>query len=159
MSPRSRFYYRDPTAPEQKNPRRLGVIALIERDGMMLLERRVDAPVWSFIAGSVEDTETLIETLRREVLEETGFIVSGCQLFGTFTDPTRIISYADGNVVRFSSFAYSVEVESFDSLQVSDESEELRFFLDTELCELAMPATQRPVVERLLSGDRPPHLK
>jgi 8-oxo-dGTP pyrophosphatase MutT (NUDIX family) len=137
----------------------LGVIALIERDGMMLLERRVDAPVWSFIAGSVEDTETLIEALRREVLEETGLIVSGCQLFGTFTDPTRIISYSDGNVVRFASFAYSVEVESFDSLQVSDESEELRFFLDTELYELAMPATQRPVVERLLSGDRPPHLE
>jgi 8-oxo-dGTP pyrophosphatase MutT (NUDIX family) len=78
--------------------RRLGVMALIERDGSLLLERRADAPLWSLIAGGVEDTETLAEALRREVLEETGLIVVGHDLFGTFSDPTRIIRYPDGNV-------------------------------------------------------------
>jgi hypothetical protein len=56
------------------------------------------------------------------------------------------------------SFAYTVEVASFEGLRASDESEEIRFFpLDT-LRDIDVPATQRPVLERLLSRDPPPHL-
>ena len=62
----SRFYYRDPAAPEPNHPRTLSVIALIDRDGLLLLERRADAPLWSLIAGMVEDTETFAAALRRE---------------------------------------------------------------------------------------------
>jgi NAD+ diphosphatase len=39
---------------------------------MLLLERRVDAPLWSLIAGRVEDDESLADAVRREVFEETG---------------------------------------------------------------------------------------
>jgi 8-oxo-dGTP pyrophosphatase MutT (NUDIX family) len=97
--------------------------------------------------------------LRREVLEETGLVVTRCELFGTFTDPTRIISYADGNVVRVASFAYVVAVASFDGLRASHESEELRFFPRAELLALDVPATQRQVLEKLVSVEPPPHLE
>jgi 8-oxo-dGTP pyrophosphatase MutT (NUDIX family) len=156
---RSRFYYRDPNAPEPNHRRTLSVIALIERDGSVLLERRSDAPIWSLIAGMVDDTETLAEALRREVLEETGLNVSSYQLFGTFTDPTRIVSYPDGNVFRVASFVYCVAVESFSGLRPSSESEELRLFPKSVLLELDLPATQRHIVERFLSGDPGPHLE
>lgn len=156
---RSHFYYRDPQAPEPNHRRTLSVIAIVERDGSVLLERRSDAPVWSLIAGMVEDTETLADALRREVLEETGLTVSSYELFGTFTDPTRIVSYPDGNVFRVASFVYSVAVESFSGLRPSSESESLRFFPKRELLELDLPATQRHIVERLLSGDKSPHLE
>jgi 8-oxo-dGTP pyrophosphatase MutT (NUDIX family) len=159
VTERSRFYYRDADAPEPNNARILGIGALIERDGSLLLERRVDAPLWSLIAGRVEDDESLGDALRREVHEETGLTVVAYELFGTFTDPTRVIAYADGNVYRVASFAYLVEVESFDELRVSDESEELRFFPKDELLALDVPATQRPVFERYVSGDAPPHLE
>jgi len=159
MVGRSHFYYRDPRAPEPNHRRTLSVIALIERDGSILLERRTDAPVWSLIAGMVEDTETLTQALRREVREETGLTVSSYELFGTFTDPTRIVSYADGNVFRVASFVYFVTVESFGGLRPSSESEQLRFFPKTEILELDLPATQRHIVERLVSGDPPPHLE
>lgn len=159
MKEQTRFYYRDATAPEPMAPLRLGVMALIERDGSLLLERRADAPLWSLIAGGVEDAETLAEALQREVFEETGLTVVGYDLFGTFSDPTRIIHYPDGNVIRVASFAYTVEVASFDALRASDESEELRFFPREALRDLDVPATQQPVLERLLSGDPPPHLE
>ena len=159
MVGRSHFYYRDPRAPEPNHRRTLSVIALIERDGSILLERRTDAPVWSLIAGMVEDTETLTQALRREVREETGLTVSSYELFGTFTDPTRIVSYADGNVFRVASFVYFVTVESFGGLRPSSESEQLRFFPKTEILELDLPATQRHIVERLVSGDPPPPLE
>lgn len=158
MAKRTQFYYRDPAAPVPIGLRRLGVIALIERDGSLLLERRTDAPLWSLIAGGVEDTETLAEALRREVLEETRLTVVRHSLFGTFSDPSRIISYPDGNVLRMASFAYTVEVASFDGLTASEESEELRFFPREALRDLDVPATQRPVLERLLAGEPPPHL-
>lgn len=158
MTQRSQFYYRDPLAPEPIGLRRLGVIALIERNGSFLLERRTDAPLWSLIAGAVEDTETLAEALRREVLEETGLTVVRHSLFGTFSDPSRIIRYPDGNVLRMASFAYTVDVASFEGLRTSEESEELRFFPREVLQDLDLPATQRPVLERLLSGEPEPHL-
>jgi 8-oxo-dGTP pyrophosphatase MutT (NUDIX family) len=159
VAERTHFYYRDPTAPEPNHPRTLSVIALIRRDGSLLLERRVDAPVWSLIAGMVHDTETLTDGLRREVREETGLTVSSCELFGTFSDPTRIVSYADGNVYRIASFVYLVGVASFESLRASAESEELRLFPESELLELDLPATQRHILERYLSGEPPPHLE
>jgi ADP-ribose pyrophosphatase YjhB (NUDIX family) len=137
----------------------LGVGALIERNGALLLERRVDAPLWSLIAGRVENDESLTDGLRREVLEETGLVVARCELFGTFTDPTRIVAYPDGAVMRVASFVYRVAVESFDGLRASEESEELRFFAKGDLLRLDVPATQRPVFERYLSGKAPPHLE
>jgi 8-oxo-dGTP pyrophosphatase MutT (NUDIX family) len=159
MAERAHFYFRDDAAPEPNRPRGLGVLALIERDGSLLLERRTDAPLWSLIAGAVEDTESLTEALRREVHEETGLAVSGYELFGTFSDPSRIARYPDGNVYRVASFAYLVEVESFEGLRPSSESEELRFFSKDELSGLDLPATQWSVIERFLAGDPPPHLE
>lgn len=93
------------------------------------------------------------------MFEETGLTVSSYELFGTFTDPTRIVSYADGNVYRVASFVYSVTVESFGDLRTSAESEELRFSPKRGLLELDLPATQRHVVERFLSDDAVPHLE
>lgn len=155
----SRFHYRDPAAPEPNRPRMLGVAALIERDGALLLERRVDAPLWSLIAGRADDGESLTDALRREVLEETGLRLTRVELFGTFTDPARIVSYPDGNIYRVASFVYRVDVESFAPLRKSDESEELRFFEKAELLELPVPATQRPVFELYVSGAPGPHLE
>jgi 8-oxo-dGTP pyrophosphatase MutT (NUDIX family) len=159
MQTRSRFYYRDPAAPEPNHPRTLSVIALIERDGSLLLERRRDASLWSMIAGMVHDSETLTDALRREVREETGLTVTSYELFGTFSDPTRIVSYPDGNVFRVASLVYSVGVASFEGLRASRESEELRFFSKEGLLAIDLPATQRPVLEKLLSSAPPPHLE
>jgi 8-oxo-dGTP pyrophosphatase MutT (NUDIX family) len=159
MVRRTRFYYRDPRAPEPNRPLRLGVLALIERSGSLLLERRADAPLWSLIGGDLQGAETLTAALRREVREETGLAVSSYELFGSFSDPTRIVSYPDGNVVRSIAFVYVVAVVSFSGLRASFESEELRFFPKSELLALDLPATQRPIIERFLSGTSPPHLE
>lgn len=159
MTARTRFFFGDPSAPEPTAPRVLGVGALIERNGLLLLERRADSGLWSLVAGHVEEDESLVGALRREVHEETGLTVARYELFGTFTDPARIVSYPDGNVLRVASFVYLVDVESFDGLRASDESEELRFFARDELRGLDVPATQRPVFERYLGGEPPPHLE
>jgi ADP-ribose pyrophosphatase YjhB (NUDIX family) len=106
----ARFFYRDPTAPTPNRPPSLGVLALIEYDGALLLERRSDCGRWGLIGGAVDAGESLTDALRREVHEETGLTVTGYRLFGTFSDPTRIAAYPDGNVFRVIGIVYTVEV-------------------------------------------------
>jgi 8-oxo-dGTP pyrophosphatase MutT (NUDIX family) len=150
------FFYRDPNAPRPNRPIGVGVLALIERDGRLLMELRSDCGRWGFVGGAVEVDESLEDALRRETLEETGLVVTGEELFAVLPGPSRIVRYPDGNVVRLMTFVYRAEVEDFGTLQRSDESEELRFFRPEELEELDVIETSRPVLDAYL--DPPPGL-
>ncbi len=149
--PLSRFFYQDPAAPEPTRPLSLGVVALIEREGTLLLEQRADAGRWGLIGGVVEMGESLEGALRREVEEETRLAVSRFSLFGTFSDPSRRIQYPQGDVLRIVTLAYAVEVEDFGALALSDESTELRFFSRDELPRVDVVETHRHIVDAFLT--------
>jgi ADP-ribose pyrophosphatase YjhB (NUDIX family) len=123
-----------------------------------LLDRRADAGVWGPIGGALEHDETLIDGLCREVREETGLEVASYALFGTFSDPGRVIAYADGNVYQLVSVAYTVQVVDPSKLRISSESTELRFFGRPELPPEDFAAAHQPVIERYLGGEPPPFL-
>lgn len=146
-------YYRDPAAPEPNRPRSTGVMALIERDGSVLVERRADSDVfeWAFIGGAVGE-ESVLDALHREVREETGFEIDAAQLFGIFSDPTRIVAYPDGNVHRLTSIAFRVVPAGAGSPRLSDESVEMRFVSRAELGTLPFWPAHRPVRDALLAG-------
>lgn len=150
------FFCGDPDAPRPNRPIGVGVLALIERDGALLLERRSDCGRWGLVGGRVEIDESLEDGLRREMLEETGLVAVECSPFGVFDDPTRIVRYPDGNVVRLLTFAYEVRVEDFETLRRSEESEELRFFRHEELASLDVIETARPIIEGYVSRGVPP---
>jgi 8-oxo-dGTP pyrophosphatase MutT (NUDIX family) len=100
------------------------VLALIERDGALLLGRRSDRGRWGLIGGAVDAEEALEEALRRETRTETGLEVKkSAGLFRAFPDPPRIVRVSDGNVVRLISFGYTVAVEGLEELPCSEESE------------------------------------
>ena len=141
------FFYRDPDAPRPNRPIGVGVLALIERDGELLMERRSDCGRWGFVGGAVEVEEALEDALRREVLEETGLVVTNEWLFAVFPGPSRVVRYPDGNVVRLMTFVYRAEVEDFGTLRRSDESEELRFFRREELSGLDVIETSEPILD------------
>lgn len=126
------------------------MLALIERDGRLLMERRSDCGRWGFVGGAIEAEESLEEGLRREVLEETGLVVTDEELFVVFPGPSRVVRYPDGNVVRLLTFVYRARVEGFGTLRRSDESEELRFFRREELPGLDVIETSRPIVDAYL---------
>jgi 8-oxo-dGTP pyrophosphatase MutT (NUDIX family) len=153
--PGTSFHYRDPLAPKPNRPTTLGVSALIEQDGRLLLERRSDNGQWGLIGGGVESDESLDQALRREVPEETGLTITSYTLFGTFSDPSRIGSFANGDVVRFVVLVYRAEVEGFSALACSDESLELGFFTRAELADLDVVATGRDVLDAYLTRQPP----
>lgn len=144
-------------APRPNHPRLPSVIALIEDEqGRLLLDRRADAPVWALIGGSLEDDETFIQALRREIQEETGLEMIGYEFFGTFSDPGRVVAYPDGNIFQLASLAYRVKVASPSILRVSSESTELRFFDKGELPPDELVATHRMIIRRYLGDEAPP---
>lgn len=144
-------YYRDPGAPEPNNPRRVGVVAFIERDGMLLLERRADFGTWGIPDGGLDEDETVGQGIAREVLEATGLEVLSIELLGVFSDPSRIIEYDDGNVYRLLTLAFVVSVAP-GAPRVSDESLELRFVPLSRMREFEIGAALVPVVDAFLEG-------
>jgi ADP-ribose pyrophosphatase YjhB (NUDIX family) len=152
----SGFYFRDPDAPQPNRPRRVGAAALIEHNGGLLLDRRVDPPGWALVAGTVDEEESVVDALRREVAEETGLRLASCKLFGVFSDPSRIVRYADGNTYRTVTIAFVVQLEPFDGLRPSSETTELRFVPVGDIARYELIATHRPIIELYLSGETPP---
>jgi 8-oxo-dGTP pyrophosphatase MutT (NUDIX family) len=150
------FFYGDPNAPRPDRPIGGGVLALAERDGRLLLERRRDCGRWGFVGGGVGAEESLEDALRREVFEETGLVVTGEELFAVFPGPSCVVRYPDGNVVRLMTSVYRARVEDFGALRRSDESEELGFFRREELTGLDIIETSRPIIAAYL--DPPPNL-
>jgi 8-oxo-dGTP pyrophosphatase MutT (NUDIX family) len=148
----ARFFYRDSAAPRPNHPMNVGVLALIEQAGKLLLECRSDAGRWGLIGGGLETDESLEQGLRREVYEETGLRISELALFGTFSDPSRIVHYPSGAIVRVLSMVYRVKIEDFSQLRCSAESTELRFFTPDELERLDIVETARHIVDAYLSG-------
>jgi 8-oxo-dGTP pyrophosphatase MutT (NUDIX family) len=150
-------YYRDPTAPEPNAPRKIGVGALIERNGLVLVERRADSIVdeWAFIGGSLED-ESVLDGLHREVLEETGFEIEQATLFGVFSDPTRIVAYLDGTVCRVTSIVFRVTPAGSHEPIPSEESAEMRFVSRADLARLAFWPAHRPIRDALLADPESP---
>lgn len=76
----------------------------------------------------------------------------GERLFGTFSDPSRIIAFPDGNVKRIITIAYEVEVEPFSEIVCSEESKEVRFISTEQLPNIRIAETHLPIIQSILVG-------
>ena len=68
---------------------RIGVFAVIERDGRYLLARRRDIGWWNLAGGGMEYGETVEEALAREVREEIGCQITIRRLVGVYSKPRK----------------------------------------------------------------------
>lgn len=136
------FHVGDPQAPQPNRPRRLGVaVVLRDAGGRVLLECRADSAQWGLVGGGVDDGESALTAVHREVTEETGLALAELRPLGLFSDPTRILSYPDGNVLQ------SVTVAFVGSLRgstptLSEESLAFSWFEWDEIPWAQVPATQ-----------------
>jgi leucyl-tRNA synthetase len=60
--------------------------ALILKDGKICVEKFRDADFWSLPGGRLEEGETVMDALQREVAEETGYQVVSAELIGVVQD-------------------------------------------------------------------------
>lgn len=77
---------------------KLAVVALIEREGKMVMGRRsrnsASPGMWSFPAGYVDRGERVEDALVREVREETGLAVTIEALLGLYSETGNIVVLA-----------------------------------------------------------------
>ncbi|MGD7706918.1 NUDIX domain-containing protein [Microlunatus sp. Y2014] len=143
------FHVGDPDAPEPNRPRRIGacIVLLDDTGGSVLLEHRADSDLWGLIGGGIDDRESIIAGLHREVVEETGLGLTECALLGLWSDPTRILAYPDGNVMRSVTAGFIGRLVPGVPI-VSDESRGLAWYGWEAIPWDQVPPTQRGILRR-----------
>lgn len=76
-----------------------GASVIVHEAGRILLQRRADNGCWGYPGGRVEPGESVEDTARRELFEETGVTALALTLFGVFSGPALHHVYPDGNEV------------------------------------------------------------
>jgi ADP-ribose pyrophosphatase YjhB (NUDIX family) len=85
----TRYFAKDPTELG------LSVSAMVWREQEILLMRRSDNGFWGLPGGFVELGESVSEAARREVAEETGWVVEIGRLIGVYSDPAhQVVDYS-----------------------------------------------------------------
>ena len=151
------FHSGEPGAP-LPNHTEIGVVAVVERAGRVLLELRADSSSWGLLGGGVKIGESFEAALRREVLEESGLSLGTLRFFGTVSDPRMVARYRSGSVARVITVAYRSTARSLGPFVTSPESIELRWFRRADLEGLEIVAPHAPLLRAYLAGHVRPHL-
>lgn len=73
--------------------RHVTVNALVLKSGKILLEKRAERLTnggkWGLVGGFVDRNETLIESIKRELFEETGYLAKSVQFLAVIDNPKR----------------------------------------------------------------------
>lgn len=113
-----------------------------DRRGRILLHRRSDNGLWGLPGGGMELGESIVETIIREVKEETGLEVEPRSVVGIYTNPRHVVSFSDGEVRQEFSICFACKLIG-GTLRMSEESSALGFFTAKQISRLGMHESTR----------------
>ena len=123
----------------------VGASVFVHKDGRLLLQKRKDYGCWGDHGGCCELGETVEETAKRELLEETGLTACSLELLGVFSGKELFYTYPNGDMVSNVNIAYLCENFTGDTINQTDETTDLKWFGLDELPENISP----PVIPAL----------
>ncbi|MEE6296634.1 NUDIX domain-containing protein [Georgenia wangjunii] len=150
-------YYDHPEAPTPNSVVPAAVGCITDSEGRVLLEHRVDNDLWALPGGTHDFGESIVETVIREVREETGLDVEVVGLVGTYTDPRHVIAYSDGEVRQQFTLSFRCRLLG-GSLTKDNESQELRWVRQDELDSLTIHPSMRKRIDHFFEGRPAPYL-
>ncbi len=127
---------------------RLASSAIVERDGRILLVRRMNPPaadLFAFPGGRAEPGETPEETAIRELLEETGLQGRNPRLF----EEVELLPEEGVPGSHFLLSVFCLDADAETSAQADSDAAEAGWFLPEEIYALPVPPSVRACVERL----------
>lgn len=90
--------------------------------GQVLLVYRTDNHCWGLPAGSTEPGESVQQTARRELKEETGLTVGDLTLIDVFSGPKMHYQYPNGDVIDSVTTLYRATTRGGKLVQATDET-------------------------------------
>jgi ADP-ribose pyrophosphatase YjhB (NUDIX family) len=96
-------------------------------------------PLWGLPSGSVELSESALEALKREVLEETGLLIRRAEPMAHYSGPSQRFKYPNGDEIQCSSLAFIVREWSGTPKADGVEGSEVRFWAMQDLPDNLVP--------------------
>jgi 8-oxo-dGTP pyrophosphatase MutT (NUDIX family) len=125
----------------------VGAGVFVHRDGKLLLQKRRDDGTWADHGGCLELGETLEDTARRELLEETGLTAGKLALLGVYSGPDRMHVYPNGDQAYIVGVYYLCDDFTGDLRPQAEEVSDLRWFpldsLPADIMSLAREPLER----------------
>lgn len=130
-----------------------GACALVlDRYNRLLLQRRSDNQLWGLPGGSMEPGESIEDTARREVFEETGLVLGDTTLLGVFSGPQQFYVYPNGDQIYDLCVAF-VARDASGKLTSDEESVDLRYYAMDSLPQDVNPL-DKPIIQKLIESLR-----
>ena len=84
----------EPVRPDIRYKLRPGAYAILVRNGQILLTHQAEpVPEFQLPGGGIDPGEPVVPALHREIIEETGWRVSGLRRLGAFRRFTHMVEY------------------------------------------------------------------
>ncbi|HEY3061321.1 MAG TPA: NUDIX hydrolase [Chloroflexota bacterium] len=115
---------------------------VIDDDGRLLLQRRDDDNLWSTPGGAVEPGESLEDTARRELREETGLEAGRLRLLDVYSGAEFFVEYPNGDQAYVVGALFIAEDVRGEPASDGDESTEVAYFGFDALPEDVQPHTR-----------------
>ncbi|SDP88096.1 ADP-ribose pyrophosphatase YjhB, NUDIX family [Actinopolyspora xinjiangensis] len=152
-------YFDDPNAPKPNSVVPSVTAAIRNEQGDILLIHKVDNGLWALPGGGHDAGESIIDTVVREVREETGLAIEVTGLVGTYTDPRHVMAYDDGEVRQQFSLCFAAKWVGGSPRQDGSETKEVRWVSPTDLDQLTIHSSMRRRIDDALDETRTqPHL-
>ena len=124
----------------------------------IVLIRRTDNGRWCLPGGHMEAGESVTEACLREVWEETGLRVVLSALVGVYSNPHRVIEYADGNRYHIVTLHFAALPDS-GTLTLGDETADIDYFSAAATAALDVMEHHRERIADSFTGQSLPFIR
>lgn len=131
---------------------------VFDSENRLLLQLRSDNHTWGHPGGFMEFGETVEDTARREVYEETGLYLGNMELFGIYSGPLHEQKLENDDQIALVKIIFSCKEFEGALNSNNKESISLKFFSLNEFPSNLLPS-QKYEFDDLLSDCSPPFIK
>lgn len=123
---------------------------VFDEENRVLMQKRADNGQWGFPGGFMDLEESVQDTARREVYEETGLTLEELELFGIYSGPQYDKTFPNGDQVSLVQITFICKQYSGDLVKSNEESLQNKFYSLKELPDNIFPE-HKIFVDDLLS--------